>query len=370
MTHSAEATLRFDASVLSQPTFTNGTQGLELTWLATSTPYLGANAQSRSSEVHVGRWEITGIPRNGPIDIFRRSLASPGERLTIQHYRTVVHRDANVDPMGDAQFWSLIDILGGSAKAKPVAKLVTTLRALGVEATSRFAVALHSRLFDLDHPAHAVVKRGRGLEYMSDDASQDRRAAIVARGRAAFERAIAEPGSIAGEKGGAEPLIYIANRVLSSDAEYVVLHTGIPITTGSNLKHWPEVTPAAPDPPMTKEERTLEWQREILSRASVVGEHPTPGDPWYDVALQSNWYAALWLSSTPLGLRESLSVFALPKLDRVLSREDEALDVQRVRGLVSDGTLQAGESLMGPVDVEGCARPTRLHTIASLVPSD
>jgi hypothetical protein len=109
-----------------------------------------------------------------------------------------------------------------------------------------------------------------------------------------------------------------------------------------------------------------EWQREILSNALVLGETVLAGDPWFDVASQVNWYAALWLTNTRGVYHEILSVFSQPKLGRVLPIEQEAADVQRVRDRVSESIDQDGAVLEGIIDVEGCGRPMKLRTIATL----
>jgi hypothetical protein len=253
MSSSADDTFQFDAIVGSRSLSDKKLQRDEVRWIYVSDAYLGSDQQGWAADGGRNEWELTRIPRNGPINIFRRVVSDPSARSSLLHSQTTAWRDANVEPMDPPEFWQLIEVLGGNAKAKSIAKLADTLQELGPEATARFAVALHTRLRELDHPANAVTRRSRGLKFTSDDASQDRRAGIIARGRVAFDRAIAEPGEVDGTLRGAEPLIYVANRAMSTEAEYVLLDTGVVFTTGSNSEHWPPIEPPPPTPPRTTE---------------------------------------------------------------------------------------------------------------------
>lgn len=360
------ADLVFDAWIESSVRLSGATSTIEVSWKSLSAPFKGRGSQSPPVDGLTGSWEITGIPRNGPVEIFRRRLSVLDDRSALRHPRSTVWRDARVEPMDDEQFWSLVDLLGGSGKTRSVAKLETKLRSLGSDEASRFAVALHLRLYELDHPAHALSRSGGGLEYVSDDVSQDLRAAIIAKGRSAYLQAIAEPGSVSTAPGGAEPLIYAANRALSSDSEMVLLDTGIDFSTGSNLEHWPDIDRRPPPPARTEDDRKREWQREILSWASVLGEVVTPEDPWYDVSRQSSWYATLWVTETRGRLYESLTVFTRPMHRMGPDAQLKSADEQPVRDLVVERLLEADEVLVGPIDLEVCGRPLRRREIAEL----
>lgn len=147
--------------------------------------------------------------------------------------------------MPDDEFWSLIELLGGSLEDEGVAHLSEALQEIPRPELIRFNDTLAARLHELDQPGNAV-RFGAGVgAVVSPDASLYYRCEIIARGRAAFDDHVARP-RVDGEDAGAAGEVLLG---IAPDAATHKLPTpDYSIETGFNKSYWPDAPDPAPDP--------------------------------------------------------------------------------------------------------------------------
>lgn len=100
--------------------------------------------------------------------------------------------------MNETEFWKLIELAGRSAgKATAVpAWLEHHIAAQGIDSICAYEVAFR-RVLALSYDARLWAAAGLMLKFCSDDKFMDFRAWLVAKGRIVFERAVADPDSLA-----------------------------------------------------------------------------------------------------------------------------------------------------------------------------
>jgi hypothetical protein len=147
--------------------------------------------------------------------------------------------------MPDDEFWSMIDLLGGSLDEDGVAHLSTVLQGMPHPEIVCFNDTLAARLHELDHPGNAVRFGAGENAIVSGDASLYYRCEIIARGRKSFMDHVNRP-RVDNDQAGAEgeALLGIAHDA----AVHKLPAPDYPIETGFNMSYWPDAPDPAPDP--------------------------------------------------------------------------------------------------------------------------
>jgi hypothetical protein len=149
--------------------------------------------------------------------------------------------------MAEATFWELVAVMGGSTDEDAVRRLTEALRDRGPKAARPFAERLAKVLHELDReelfgqPVRFDDEDPADLDDpdveplpLSDDSFLYLRAGIVARGRSAYERVLADPRELGrGTWPECEELLYVADEVAGNEIE-----TRTSYETGSNTRHW------------------------------------------------------------------------------------------------------------------------------------
>ncbi|WP_435749048.1 DUF4240 domain-containing protein [Microbacterium sp. PMB16] len=147
--------------------------------------------------------------------------------------------------MPDDEFWSMIDLLGGSLDGDALARLSAALEDMPHPEIIRFNDTLAARLHELDHPDNAVRFGAADDAIISADASLYYRCEIIAKGRAWFLEHIDRP-RVDKEDVGAEGEVLLG--IASDAAMHKLPAPEYPIETGFNKSHWPNAPDPAPDP--------------------------------------------------------------------------------------------------------------------------
>jgi len=172
--------------------------------------------------------------------------------------------------MPEAEFWKLIDVLGGSTDDDAVERLTGALRAGGKEQAVAFQERLAAALFELDR--EVLFRQGvrfvgdppdAPLIPLSSDSFLYLRAGIVAKGRRVVERVLADPAVLTSSQWEeCEVLLYAAEEAIGEEIE-----TAISYETGENGQHWPT---AAVDP--GEHRRPVEvWLVDHVTQAAGYG---------------------------------------------------------------------------------------------------
>jgi hypothetical protein len=147
--------------------------------------------------------------------------------------------------MTDDEFWSIIDVLGGSLEEERVAHLSTVLEGMPHPEIIRFNDTLAARLHELDHPDNAVRFGSDGDVIVSADASLYYRCEIIARGRDSFLDHVKRP-RVDSVEAGAEGEVLLG--ITHDAAMHKLPAPEHPVETGSNRSYWPNVPDPVPDP--------------------------------------------------------------------------------------------------------------------------
>ncbi|QGQ20687.1 DUF4240 domain-containing protein [Cellulomonas sp. JZ18] len=154
----------------------------------------------------------------------------------MSHVRLLLRR-----PMGEDEFWRLVDVLEGSSDEDAVARLVEALRAQGRRRAVAFAERLAVVLHDLDREVLAT----RPVRWSDDDEDDDPiplsddsflylRADVVAHGREMVAAVLADPDVLLEHRwDDGEALLYAADEAAGREIE-----TRVSYETGSNAAHW------------------------------------------------------------------------------------------------------------------------------------
>jgi hypothetical protein len=322
---------------------------------------LRPDRQLHDGEIQLALYPLGIQPKLGPILVYERALTTALEpqeafdeyfgsnRLSVgtrtQPRVVDVH---DVVPMGDEEFWRLIDTLRGSASAASVRTLVAHLGRSTEHTVQAFWVALGTKLRALDHPANVSTTLYRGQEHISRDGSLYLRCRILAGGQSIYEKALAEPGANAGNRGSAGEAILAAAadavEILSRDRVHLV--GGPQFETGTNEEHWGPTPPSeAHATPLTRSEYIADLQRGI----DVVYRGST--DVWDMAEYWRTFYGIRTFSRAARSYVERLVLFGagleLPEEgdDRERRSAQEAHDF--AASLVAD----AGETLVGEVEL-------------------
>lgn len=145
-------------------------------------------------------------------------------------------------------FWAAIAILGGVADDASTSRLVDYLADRGEPAIVAFAETLARAVFDLDTPTHGAQSVYDSSEDadgpaipMSSDVFLHARLAVVASGRDAYERVLADPTAMSGvwPLAEAESLLDVAGRAYEAATGLLWDHqTTVSMETGSNAAAW------------------------------------------------------------------------------------------------------------------------------------
>ena len=133
-------------------------------------------------------------------------------------------------------FWNLIATTGGSIDEESAEALSTRLALRPAEEIVQFADHLASLLYDLDSPTAAAQlvtdpTAGEDPFELSDDLFLYARCAVVAAGRDAYERVLADPTALAGEW-----------PVFDGEFLITVAPTAYEMATGEEYDHEPPVS--------------------------------------------------------------------------------------------------------------------------------
>jgi len=161
-------------------------------------------------------------------------IVPPIERveLDIRHY----------EPLGDDEFWALIDVAGGSGSERALDKLIATLGRATDDTIMRFAQAGNHKMFLLDHPERTL----RNGEASHKDESADQRFAIIVGGRERFDLILADPTAYK-PKWATSWSIDMTTLVLSAldrrHKKHIRVTTTFDPEAGSNKENWHDATP-------------------------------------------------------------------------------------------------------------------------------
>jgi hypothetical protein len=142
--------------------------------------------------------------------------------------------------MPEDQFWSFIDLLGGSPGADSVSRLTDALRSGGKATAIGFAESLAAVLHELDR--EVLVRRtirwadapDQDPIPLSDDTFLYLRCAVVAAGRATVDAVLADPAVLESRLwDDGEGLLHAAGEAAGDEID-----TELSYETGSNTEHW------------------------------------------------------------------------------------------------------------------------------------
>lgn len=364
MTDQPGRELRFDAAVSGALSELAQGQRLVLRWSDVGAAYPGSGPQSPPAALLPHAFRIENIPRLGPIEVYRRAIQSELETARFltprSALRTIV---ASGGEVSESRFWELIELLDQQLTRSAARRLVSELRKLDEDEVAAFQVALERRVAALDHPSLAVWSGRGNRRAINDDASQYRRASVVALGKEAFGQATRDPGSIRTFASQGELLLTAAIRALSSEAETVAIDTGVDLQTGSNRRWWSQ----EPIEALAPSDRLRAFQEAIDRHLAIEGITPEPGDPWYDASRPHDWLVALYLVEAEGRTAERLTCLAVPR--RVDSQpsggsgrnipDDAAQQVARLASIT-------GERLVSSPEYQFSDRPWNLGVVCSL----
>lgn len=153
--------------------------------------------------------------------------------------------------MPEKEFWSHIDVLGGSVDEDAVARLVDRLRERGRGTPEAFAERLAQVLYDLDRqdlfeqPVQWDDDPDDHVIPLSSDTFLYLRAGLVAKGKQAVDQAITDPRTLRNRRwSDGEGLLYAAEEAAGREID-----TKYDYETGSNEAYWTMPSPSEMDGP-------------------------------------------------------------------------------------------------------------------------
>ena len=183
--------------------------------------------------------------------------------------------------MPEAEFWSLIELLGGRVDDTGVSALTATLQAQGGKASRRFAERLAAVLYELDREvlAERTIRWADSPDDppipLSDDSFPYLRCAVVAAGRSAVDAVLADPAVLESRLwDDGEALLYAAD---------VEVDTAVSYETASNTRYW---TPRPDDGPV---------ERPLV--AILLEDLLAPIEGWHDAYAEPTWLPRSVLSA-------------------------------------------------------------------------
>jgi hypothetical protein len=151
-------------------------------------------------------------------------------------------------PLDEDEFWRLISLAGSRTRDR-LPRLIATLRDAGEQVICRFQNSLAQKLWELDHPANALVV-GAALpapeEDDSDEDEEDRsldlRSAIILEGSDSFVKLRGNPGSRtwSPDMAGDGEILAVAPMAYAqlTGGSIPVMVTSLPYDAGSNTDLW------------------------------------------------------------------------------------------------------------------------------------